>query len=106
MLPVYVAQNLTEAELLAQRLRTQGMRTYIRNEALQGALGELPLTLKPEVCILDERDLELALATAREYEQAQRNPVLAADQLCPHCGELSPGNFEVCWKCREPFPEH
>lgn len=106
MTPVYLAQNLTDAQLLVDRLESEGVKTYIRNEALQGALGELPLTLRPEVCVLFDAEAELARDIVAEYEQARMSPVRGTDQLCSACGELSPGNFELCWNCRRPFAEH
>jgi hypothetical protein len=104
--PVYFAQNLTDARLLADQLEGEGVKTYIRNEALQGALGELPLTLRPEVCVLAEAEVERARGIVAEYEKARTSTLHSADQLCGFCGEQSPGNFEVCWKCRQPFAEH
>jgi len=44
------------------------------------------------------RDADLGRATAllRSMEDdAARGGTLR----CPECGEQSPGNFEVCWKC-------
>jgi cadmium resistance protein CadD (predicted permease) len=106
VLPLYLAQNLSDARLLADQLEHLGIRTYVRNEALQGALGELPMTLGPEVCILDPHDLDEALSIVQEFERALKDTLVTADLLCSECGELSPGNFEICWCCRSPFPEH
>lgn len=104
--PIYLAQNLTDAQLLVDRLESEGVRTYIRNEALQGALGELPLTLRPEVCVLFDVEAERARDIVAAYEKARVSPLRQIDQLCGACGELSPGNFEICWSCRRPFAEH
>jgi hypothetical protein len=106
VLPLYRARYLADAQLLADELRGHGIQTYIRNEALQGALGELPLTVQPEVCILNQLDWELAQSIAGRYESSQRQPIAQSDLFCARCGEQSPGNFELCWHCREPFPEH
>ena len=103
MLPVYLAENLPDAHLLADRLKAEGIATYIRNEALQGALGELPLTCHPEVCVLNEHDLARARRIAHEHDMATRRAVSTGERLCPECGETSPDNFELCWSCRNPF---
>lgn len=102
---VYQAQDLSDAQFLVHRLAARGIRTYVRNEALQGALGELPLTLKPEVCVLDAGDFEVARALAEQHDELMRSRTVPPDRLCASCGEASPGNFELCWKCRAPLPE-
>jgi hypothetical protein len=44
----------------------------------------------------DERDEARAIALLREMERdAQRTTPI----FCRHCGESSPGNFELCWNC-------
>lgn len=106
MIPVYSALNLADAQFVVDRLSSANIRTYVRNEALQGALGELPLSARPEVCIFDERELKEALAIVQEHEAATHSSLLLADQVCAVCGEQSPGNFELCWKCQSPFAEH
>ncbi|MFO7178773.1 MAG: DUF2007 domain-containing protein [Pseudomonadota bacterium] len=103
MLPLYLARDLTEAQLLVDRLESEGISVYVRNAALQGAIGELPTTLRPEVCLLDPRDLSRATAIKEEFEARQRTPVTGEDRRCPACGELSPPNFELCWRCGEPL---
>jgi len=100
---LYVAANLTEAQLLVDRLQQSGIRTYIRNEALQGALGELPLTLRPEICIIDPTDWQRAQQIKKDYERARDQGLADEELLCEVCGEQSPSNFELCWKCRRPL---
>ena len=98
MLVVYRAENLTNAALLQQFLEERGLRCGLRNALLQGALGELPLTLQPEVFVYDDADFEKARRCVAEFEaksSARQDPI-----VCPRCGEENPGNFELCWKCR------
>jgi hypothetical protein len=101
--PVYQAKDLIEAELLLQRLRDRGIPGAIQNALLQGMLGELPLSLRPTVCVLEERDQSAGSLCVREMEAALRAPELP-ELSCGSCGETSPGNFEECWKCRAEFP--
>ncbi len=96
---VYLAQNLPEAELLWHRLLDKGIEAVVRNEHLQGVLGEMPLTCQPEVCVLNESDIAAARATVAEMEARRRAPD-GEEVLCERCGEMNPHNFEVCWKCR------
>jgi hypothetical protein len=99
MFPVYGAKDLIEAELLLQRLRDRGIPSALKNGFLLGLLGELPLSVRPTVCVLEERDQSAAALCVREMEAALRAPELP-DRECARCGETSPGNFEECWKCR------
>lgn len=99
MFPVYTAKDLIEAELLLQRLRDRGIPSALQNAYLLGLLGELPLSVRPTVCVLEERDQTAAQLCIREMEAALRAPELP-DVVCPNCGDTSPGNFEECWKCR------
>lgn len=102
MRDVYEADSLHQAQLLVDRLREVGIKTVIRNEFLQGALGELPLTARPVVTIVNDADFARASDETRQFEAAYQGPT-GPDQHCAHCGEQSPGNFQVCWRCRKPF---
>jgi hypothetical protein len=99
MFPVYQAKDLIEAELLLHRLRDRGIPSGVQNGFLQGLHGELPLSLRPIVCVLEERDQTAALLCVREMEAATSAPELP-ELTCSNCGDTSPGNFEECWKCR------
>jgi hypothetical protein len=103
MWPVYLAENLPEAQLLVHRLQARGIRTFVRNESLQGALGEIPLTARPEVCVLDHAALPDAQAVVQEYKADASSKIRQDELECSHCGEVSPGNFELCWKCGNPL---
>ncbi len=99
MKTVYRALTLPEAELARQRLEEVGIPASLRNVHLQGALGELPANLLPEVFIHRDSDYERARSEISEMENARRSEDLP-DKSCPHCKEANPGNFELCWKCR------
>ena len=101
---VYEAGSLAGAEMLRQRLKAVGIESRLRNDFLHGALGELPLSVRPEVCVLAEADILAAREVVLEMEAQLRTPV-TGEVTCPGCGEVSPANFEVCWKCRRPFDE-
>jgi putative signal transducing protein len=104
MLRVYQAGSLPEAQLLAGQLEEEGIETQIRNEALQGALGELPLSLLPEIWLLWDTDAERAQVVLKAFELASQSRI-SGSVSCPLCNEESPANFEICWKCRQPLPE-
>ncbi len=99
MRALYEAESLQEAQLLVDRLAERGIRTYVQNSSLQGCLGELPLTVRPIVCITEPIRWKHAISVLEEFKQASR-AVLADSIRCPVCDELNPSNFELCWKCR------
>jgi hypothetical protein len=102
--PLYLAQDIADAQLLVDRLENAGISVFVRNRELQGMLGELPFSLRPEVCVLNERDLARAEVLKAEHDRIRTTPLVGEERRCAACGELSPPNFELCWSCREPFP--
>ncbi len=105
MRELYEAASLYEAQLLVDRLEERGIRTYVRNAQLQGALGELPLSVLPIVCISEPIRWQHAVRVLQEFLEAHRQPA-GPELSCEQCGEANPGNFELCWKCRHDLPRH
>ncbi|HET9953469.1 MAG TPA: DUF2007 domain-containing protein [Polyangiaceae bacterium] len=103
MFALYSARDLMEAELLAHRLAEAGIEYVIRNRYLQGAIGELPASLRPEVCVLRAGDVARAEAIRDEFERNRAAPLTTEELTCPACGETSPANFELCWRCQSPL---
>lgn len=103
MRPIYEADSLYIAQLLVDQLTDHRIETVVRNAHLQGALGELPMSLNPIVCVVDDDDWAQAVVVAGDFVKAMLSPP-GPPRNCPHCSEQSPSNFSECWKCREPFP--
>jgi hypothetical protein len=103
VIPLYSARDLIDAQFLADALERAGIEFVIRNRDLQGALGELPPSLRPEICILRAADLARAEVLKAEFERMNQSALVGEERLCAACGELSPPNFELCWSCRQPF---
>lgn len=100
---LYRASDLSEAHLLRDLLEEDGLSCCIVNENLASLAGELPFGLiVPEVWITDSRDLFMARAVLKEYLERKGKPD-PGERRCPKCGETSPGNFDLCWSCRQPF---
>lgn len=99
MRTIFVADNLIEAQLLRQRLLSEGFDVVVRNAHLQGALGELPLSCRPEVCVVRDEDYAGARAVVDDVETRRRAPE-GPECKCGHCGEMNPQGFELCWRCR------
>lgn len=92
---VFRAGSLLEAQLVADTLTSLGIANHILNAYAVGAMGDLPYSqTSPEVWVDD------AAQAARAAEAiATLDAPLSADKLCPHCGEINPGNFLSCWQC-------
>lgn len=103
MIPLYSARDLIDAQFLADALERAGIEFVIRNRDLQGAIGELPASLRPELCLLRASDLARAEVIKAEFERRSSGPVLGDERRCEACGELSPPNFELCWSCSAPL---
>lgn len=82
---------------LRQVLADHGIDCLVRNEYLQGGVGELPPNeCWPELWIIDERDLE----PARRLLHALLGPPPAKPPwTCAQCGEGMEGQFSHCWQC-------
>jgi hypothetical protein len=80
-----------------------GIPTILRNEQLVGMIGELPQgSALPTIWVMRPEDWDEARAVVREFE-ARRAQVIDTELTCGACGDVSPGNFELCWKCRAPL---
>ena len=96
---VFVAQDLWEAQLLLDQLKELWIPARIDNALSMSAYGELPyLASRPRVVIERDADFERARAAVDAFE-ARRRSKLEGEKPCPSCGEESPENFELCWKC-------
>jgi hypothetical protein len=94
---VYAAENLQEAYLIVGLLEQSGIMVTLKNENLQGAVGEIPFThAYPEIHLNDERDEVLARKLIKEYESSCKH---LETVNCDACGEENPANFPSCWAC-------
>ena len=98
---LYTAADLPEAHLILHMLRQARIEAHVFNENAQGGMGELPFThTYPEVWIANGSDREQARRIIARYERPA-SPGVAV--TCGECGEQSPGNFELCWRCGNSF---
>ena len=88
-------------------LEAAGIKVLVRNEYLaMSGLSEIPITeFYPNICVLDDEDYERAWQVMHE---AMHESAVGADQeqICPHCGETNPGNFEICFSCGKEIGAH
>lgn len=97
---IYTAANLPEAYIVRDLLRGAGVAAHVFNEHANGAMGEIPMgSTYPQVWIAQLHQEQHARAVIARYEHA---PVAAA-RACAVCGEVNPGQFEICWSCGAMF---
>jgi hypothetical protein len=93
----YVARQRYDAYLVADRLNQAGIKAHVFNEHASSIVGDVPPDVaQPQVWLARDADHERATLLLRAIEaEAARGGTLT----CSECGEESPANFEVCWKC-------
>ena len=68
MKKLYVANDLIEARLLDGILHSRGIGSVVKNESLQGGLGELPFVeIWPEVWVKDLKDWDIAIVVLEAF---------------------------------------
>ncbi len=99
---VHASESLLEIVHLRNVLEHAGIACTIKNQALAGALGELPFVdCAPELWVLDDADAE----RARVLLAAEREPAPAGPPWrCERCGEENEPQFAACWRCAAADP--
>ena len=94
---VFSSLNLVEVHHARNLLEAEGVRAFVRNELLSGAMGELPLTeCQAELWIADASDAVRAERVLREG--LVRGAGKGAPWQCV-CGEKLEAQFSQCWRC-------
>jgi Putative prokaryotic signal transducing protein len=97
MIRVYTALQRYDAYLVADRLNQAGIKAHVFNEHASSIVGDIaPDVAQPQVWIERECDRERAQIVLRDIESAGSQH---AEHICFGCGEPSPANFDLCWKC-------
>lgn len=105
MKTVYANWDYTIVGLLKSRLDATGIPCFIQNEYTHNSIATFsPVAFWPTLCIYDDEDYPRAMEIIREFKhpKGRRGP----DVQCPHCGEMVPANFDVCWSCQHPMEHH
>ncbi len=110
---VYSAHDLVDAQLMVDYLSEHGIRGYLQNAALQGAIGELPLgdSSSPKVAVAHEhyeRAEELKVAFEKELANPPPPPELALAEpgpwpACPECEHTRQTVCPVCGAADDKF---
>lgn len=97
MICIYVARQRYDAWLVADRLNQAGIRAHVFNQHASSIVGDVPPEVaQPQVWLERECDRERAQIVLQEIETAGTR---TGSATCHACGEESPLNFDLCWKC-------
>jgi hypothetical protein len=102
MIRFYIARQRYDAYLLADRLNQAGIKAHVFNEHASSIVGDVPPDVaQPQVWLANDYDRERAEVLLRTIqEEAARG----GSVRCARCGEESPANFDLCWKCGTALP--
>ena len=108
MKEVFVHHDPTIVGLKKSILEQAGIECFIRNENTSATLGagvfglvQSPI-FDPVLCIVDDNRYGEAMALLGKGNTPP--PLPGTDWPCPKCGEIVPGNFDVCWNCSAARP--
>lgn len=103
---VLVAAHSAEAQLVKGLLQANGIQAVVRNEELFSVLT-LPPAVQIEVWIINDSQLEPALAIVESCRQTGREPPQGPYRAwkCLACGEEIELQFTSCWRCGQPAPD-
>lgn len=93
---VRVHRSLTpfEAHFMRTILVAEGIDAVVRQEALAGLGGVLPI----DHCLVEVWVPVQDQARAEQLLSAQ-SAAGSPEHQCRECGEANPPGFEICWKC-------
>ncbi len=97
MTRIFASLSLAEVHHAKNLLDSAGVRSFVKNEMLASAIGELPLAdCQPELWLADPADAELARRLLTEGPLA---PSEKGDVWQCGCGEIQEAQFTQCWRC-------
>lgn len=83
-------------------LKDSGVPCFVKNELIQGAIGDIPpQDSEPEVWLLEQDWQAKAKQLIVDFNQEQRT--LQTEHLdpwvCSSCQEDNESTFNICWNC-------
>lgn len=97
MTRIFASLNLAEVHHAKNLLDTIGIRSYVKNEALASAVGQLPFVdCQPELWLVDGAQAERARKALAEGLLA---PADKGKLWQCGCGEIQEAQFTQCWRC-------
>ena len=98
---VYSAETLVQVVHMQNLLATYGIAAQLRNAALTGGVGELPMLETWPTLWVDDAAYE---AASRLVEHELHSPPQGEAWTCNNCGERIEGQFSECWRCAGAIP--
>jgi hypothetical protein len=96
---IFASINLAEVHHAKNLLDSVGIRSFVKNEALASAVGQLPFTdCQPELWLSDSADAERA---RRVLSEGVLSPAEKGNVWQCACGEIQEAQFTQCWRCGE-----
>lgn len=97
MTRIFASLSPAEVHHAKNLLDSAGVRSFVKNEMLASAIGELPFAdCQPELWLADPADAELARRLLTEGPLA---PSEKGDVWQCGCGEIQEAQFTQCWRC-------
>lgn len=94
---VYTNENHFLVNNIQNLIEAQAIKTFIKNEFAQGAVGEISaFDAWPEVWITVDADYDRAM----EIVNTSENTGKGEDWVCNNCSENNGSAFEFCWSCQ------
>lgn len=94
---VYTNENHFLANNVRNLLEAQNIKTFIKNEFSQGAVGEISaFDSWPEVWIFDDADFEQAEEIVKKAQCVSHKD----EWICDKCSEKNDPSFDMCWNCQ------
>ncbi|WP_020677128.1 DUF2007 domain-containing protein [Geopsychrobacter electrodiphilus] len=86
------------AGMLKDQLENEGVACLLRNDQLSTAMGDIPfIECYPELWVIDDETYPRARMLLDSWltrQESDKEP-----WTCPFCGEVSEGQFYLCWRC-------
>lgn len=93
---VYLASDITQAQLIVNMLTQQFIPAHIEQAHQSGGLGELAV-MYPQVWVKRAQDVPRAIALIESFETGATKQ--DTESVCSKCSEKNPATFEFCWAC-------
>ena len=100
MRELFRERDFTKVGYFQSVVEAEGIATIVRNKHLtMSGLSEIPIPeFFPALCVVDDDDYDRAMEIIRQ-RITDNEKGADLEIACPSCGEINPGNFEVCWSC-------
>jgi hypothetical protein len=96
---IFASLSIAEVHHAKNLLASVGISSFVKNEILASAIGQLPFgDCQPELWLADPADAERARRILTEGPLA---PSEKANVWQCRCGEIQEAQFTQCWRCAD-----